>query len=131
MNILNDSVLDKMQLFLDLSVKRQKVITSNLANVDTPGYQAKELDFQNVFRQELQGAGVLKTEDPRHISGSAGLARPVLVREPNTGALGNDLNNVDLDKEMSSLAENMLKFSAVSQLVQMKLQILESSVRGG
>lgn len=131
MQPLSDPVMNAMEKFLDLSVRRQEVISSNLANIETPGYRARQLNFEQLFRSEVESQVPLRATRDRHLSG-----RPVLIREPEvevapTDSMGNDGNNVDLDKELTTLAENVLKFSAVTQLYQLKIQQLRSSIREG
>jgi flagellar basal-body rod protein FlgB len=130
MRIFDDTVLDRMKRFLDVSMQKQQIISSNLANADTPGYRALELDFSEALKQELQGAGKLKTSQSRHLPAAPVLHREPPAREANSGSLGNDLNNVNLDHEMTQLAENVLRFSAVAQFIQAKIKGLESSIRG-
>ncbi len=123
--------IEQCNRYLDLALQKQQVITSNIANVDTPGYRAKQLDFEAVLESESSGdPGCLRTTDPRHIQHPPELLREASVRESSTGALRRDLNNVDMDKEMTELAQNVLKFSAVAQIVQAKLRGIESAIRG-
>lgn len=131
MKIFEEMLIDKMKLFLDQAARRQEVIGSNLANVDTPGYRAKDLNLEEIFRQELGKATSMRSNHRRHLGAKPTLVRDAAVQEVDTGALGSDLNNVDLDKEMTNLALNMLKFSTVVQLLRMKVQLLDSSIRGG
>lgn len=130
MRIFDQTVLDRMKHFLDVSMQKQQVITSNLANADTPGYKALEIDFERALKQELDGVGALKTNRSRHLAAAPVLHREPLVRVTNTGSLGNDLNDVNLDHEMTQLAQNILRFSAVAQIIQAKIKGLESSIRG-
>lgn len=131
MKIFEHTLIDRMKLFLDYSTRRQKVISSNLANVDTPGYRTRDLDFKEVFRKESEGLSGMRVGHSRHLGQQPVLLREPVVREVKTGSLGNDLNNVDLDREMTNLATNVLKFSTVVQFMKMKLRMLESSIRGG
>lgn len=131
MRIFGDPTIEKITKFLDYSAQRQQVINSNLANLETPGYRAKELTFGDVFRSELSAQAPMRTSDPRHAG-----ARPVLLRQPvveeaQTGSMGHDGNNVDLDKELTKLAENVLKFSLAVQALQNKLQMIEYSIKEG
>ncbi len=135
MKIFEQAGIDRMKLFLDYASKRQQVINSNIANIETPGYQAKELNFEHIFQEASleQGLGMsLKRTHEGHLGG-----KPELIRETGrlaasgTDALGNDLNNVDMDREMTQLAQNVLKFSAVAQLVQRKLAAIRSAIQGG
>lgn len=129
---LDEAVLDRMRLFLDYSARKQQVITSNLANSETPGYRAKELDFTEVFQQELQGGESLRRTHENHIAVSGpSLIREAEVEQKANDALGRDGNNVDLDKEMTQLAQNVLKFSVVSRLYQQKIQLIKYSLREG
>ena len=127
----DETVLNHMKLFLDYSARKQQVITSNLANSETPGYRAKELDFADVFKQEMQSSGVLKQTREKHIEGKPSLVRVAEVKEKANDALGRDGNNVDLDREMTQLAQNVLKFSVVSRLYQQKIQLIKYSLREG
>lgn len=135
MKIFEQAGIDRMKLYLDYASKKQQVINSNIANIDTPGYQAKELDFEHIFRNESAGQQqglALKRTKPGHLGG-----KPLLLRETQglqdtrSQALGNDLNNVDMDREMTQLAQNVLKFSAVAQLIQRKLSTIRSAIQGG
>ena len=127
----DEAVLDHMKSFLDYSARKQQVITSNLANSETPGYRAKELNFTDVLQQELRGDGVLRRTRERHIEGTPTLIREAEVHEKANDALGRDGNNVDLDREMTQLAQNVLKFSVVSRLYQQKIQLIKFSLREG
>ncbi len=127
----DEAVLNHMKLFLDYSARKQQVITSNLANSETPGYRSKELNFSEVFRQELDGGETLRLTRKNHIKGTPSLNREAAVEEKSSDALGRDGNNVDLDKEMTQLAQNVLKFSVISRLYQQKIQLIKYSLREG
>jgi flagellar basal-body rod protein FlgB len=127
----DETVLNHMKLFLDYSARKQQVITSNLANSETPGYKAKELNFEDIFQQELQGNQPLIRTRENHFQGKPSLSREPQVVQKGNDALGRDGNNVDLDKEMTQLAQNVLKFSVVSRLYQQKIQMIKFSLREG
>ena len=128
---IEEAVLDRMKLFLDYSARKQQVITSNLANSETPGYRAKELSFNDVFQNELQASGSLRLTRDNHLGGTPSLVRDAEIEEKANHALGRDGNNVDLDNEMTQLAQNVLKFSVVSRLYQQKIQLIKYSLREG
>jgi len=127
----DEAVLEHMKLFLDYSARKQQVITSNLANSETPGYRAKELNFSHFFQQELEGGEGLKCTRQGHMEGSPSLIREAEVEKKTNDSLGRDGNNVDLDSEMTQLAQNVLKFSVVSRLYQQKIQLIKFSLREG
>jgi flagellar basal-body rod protein FlgB len=127
---IEENVLDRLKLFLDYAARKQQVVSSNLANAETPGYRAKELRFSDVLQEELGGASMRRT-DPRHLPAKPALAR-IRELEPSAGdSLGYDGNNVDLDKEMTELAENVLKFSVVTRMVQQRMHLLRSVIKEG
>lgn len=127
--MMNEPLLERMKSFLDFSVQQQNVITSNLANMETPGYRTKRLVFEEIFRVQ-QEQPELRTTDPRHQT-----TKPVLLRDQakleETGSMGNDRNNVDMDRELAHLTQNLLKFSTVAQLMQKQIHLLQYSIREG
>ena len=127
---------------------RQAIISGNLANIDTPGYQPKTIDFETELQRELDSmndapshalpnqAGpsadsALKTTDPRHISTIGSLADG---SSPSLGTtaenLRNDNNKVDLETEMTALTQTQIKFSADSRLLTSKFSQLYTVLGG-
>ena len=101
---------NQLERYMDLLSARQKLVASNIANADTPGYQTQDIDFQSEFENAL-GA-------PQAIA-VAGL--------PNK----NDGNNVSIDRESRLLAENALRFQAASSLLHSEIQKLRSAIKEG
>jgi len=96
---------------MDLLSARQKLVATNIANLDTPGCHTRDLDFQG----EFQSAAGLTPE----VVQVAGL--PVK----------NDGNNVNLDRESRLLAQNALRFQLASSLMRAQIHTLESAINGG
>jgi len=97
---------------MDLLSARQKLVASNIANSDTPGYKTKDIDFQAEFRNMLgQGAP--------HAAEVAGLKTK------------NDGNNVDLDREARLLSENALRFNVASSLLRTEIQAVKAAIEEG
>jgi len=109
---LNDPVFGYIKRALDISVLRQEVIASNIANADTPGYKAKHIPFRDVL--DLTDRDLkLKVTDPKHIEPSENFG--YLIRTDNTDYLEkNDRNNVKLDRELTLLAKNTLLINALT-----------------
>ena len=101
-----------LESYLDLLAVRQKLISSNIANVDTPGYKTRDLDFQTEFQSVLQGG------QPH-------------AREVTGLQAHNDGNNVSIDREARLLSENSLRFSAVSQLLRGQIRNMKSAIDEG
>ena len=97
---------------MDLLSARQKVVASNIANADTPGYKTKDLDFQASFQSALTGS----TPEPSEVNGLA---------------VKNDGNNVSLDREARLLAENALRFNIASNLIKGQLRMLKEAIQEG
>jgi flagellar basal-body rod protein FlgB len=93
-----DPISARMSHYLDLLADRQKLVTANIANVDTPGYRTKDIDFNFEFQSLVEG------ESPN-------------VIEPEGLKTKNDGNNVSMDREMRLLSENALRFNFVSQML--------------
>jgi len=91
---------------------RQKLVVSNIANADTPGYKTQDLDFQSSFQAALDGS----SPQPKEVTSLA---------------TKNDGNNVDLDREARLLAENAMRFSAASNLMRMQLNTIKEAIQGG
>jgi flagellar basal-body rod protein FlgB len=104
---------------------RQEVISSNIANVDTPGYKAKEA----VFEDELDTRLSLKTTDPHHLKKSSTESRFPVQDDPFS-RIGNDTNTVDIDREMMKLNQNQILFDVSAEIIQRKLQGLKDVIGG-
>ena len=97
---------------MDLVSARQKLVVSNIANADTPGYKTQDIDFQTEFRNQVEGLS----------------AHPVEIAGLTTK---NDGNNVDLDREARLLAENALRFTVASNLMRSEIRAVKSAIQGG
>ena len=107
-----DSLGDNIERYMDLVSMRQKLVASNIANADTPGYKTQDLDFQTAFKSVLDG----------------GTPEPVAVSGLTTK---NDGNNVDLDRESRLLAENALRFSIASNLMKGQITQVKEAIKEG
>src|SRR5690349_14006215 len=107
-----DRITENLERYMDVLSLRQKVVASNIANADTPGYKTKDLDFQAAFQTAVGGG------DPK-ASEVAGLATK------------NDGNNVSLDREARLVAENAMRFNAASSLLKSHLRIIREAIQEG
>lgn len=106
-----DGVAAQLERYMDLLSARQKLVTANIANADTPGYLTQDLDFDAEMRNASGG-------------------RPQSVNAPGL-AVKNDGNNVSMDREARLLAENALRFQIASGLMRTQIQIVKSAIDGG
>lgn len=126
MQIFNNETIPLMKSALKAYNLRQTALANNIANATTPGYQRKEV----VFEETLQNAvDKLTTNVHEHVFVDGDAVQPELVNDPHT-ALINGVNNVDIDKEMAFEAENALKYQAVVQALIQKYRIVNDAIRG-
>jgi len=107
-----DSVTGSLERYMDLLSMRQKVVASNIANADTPGFKTQDLNFQSEFASALSGS-------QPHAAEVVGL--PVK----------NDGNNVSLDRESRLLAENALRFNLASSLIKEQIRMVKEAIQEG
>ncbi len=121
---------------LNLRAKRNTILASNIANRETPGYRAQDLVFEKELKQALhsQEEGSLRRTNERHYSGIP----PKDLEQVNGDIIktynedpGMDGNTVDLDKEMTKLAENQLLYKANITALNWKLRLLKLSIQEG
>ncbi len=136
LNRLTDS-LDLQGQALQLRSERQRLIASNIANADTPGYVARDMDFAKTLRAAtgaLPAASTMATSHAGHIgAGTAGLsgglvASELLYATPSQTAL--DRNTVDMDRERASFADNAIKYEATLRFINSNVRTTLSSITG-
>lgn len=149
MSGLIDPTTSILERALDGLTTRQSAISSNLANIDTPGYKPQTVDFETALQQEVQAmasspvnaappsAGPsadigMRTTDPRQFSSIASSFSGSTAGTSSTTNenLRNDKNTVDLETEMTALTETQIKYSAVSRLLTSKFSQLYDVLGG-
>jgi flagellar basal-body rod protein FlgB len=116
---------------LDGLAVRQRVISSNVANIDTPGFKGAEVNFETRLKQALGRRDTLTmtTTDAGHLSADGlSMDEVVQVVPTNNTTLRNDGNNVDIDREMAKLAETSIAYDALSQLMASKLALWKTII---
>jgi flagellar basal-body rod protein FlgB len=131
------TTIDLLGKNIDLRAKSQNLISSNIANAETPNYIPKSLDFE----QELQGAvknggkGTPAITNPRHLplKGASAHLQSVTGHVVETPAKtpGNDGNAVELENEMGKLLENQIMYNASVQMLSKKFSDLTTAIKGG
>ena len=111
------------------AVARQAVAAGNLANLDTPGYRAKEVKFADVLDGELS-SGVITTTSPGHIGPPAGSARPEAGEAAGLAAR-RDGNNVQLDRELLNMTRAGGDFTAAQTVLAAKFRLVRYAINEG
>jgi flagellar basal-body rod protein FlgB len=136
LNRLTDS-LDFQAQALSLRSERQRLIASNIANADTPGYVARDINFAQALR-EATGTGspaaVMSASQPGHIGGGGGGAaggRSVSTLNFAAPSQSNlDRNTVDMDRERASFADNSVKYEATLRFINANVRTTLSAITG-
>jgi flagellar basal-body rod protein FlgB len=103
---------------------RQRTIANNVANVDTPGFKASEVRFEDALKSAIsRGTGATVNQASLNATASRG----TLVDATTSRADG---NNVDIDREMELLGEANLNYSAMTQLMATRLGIVRNVING-
>jgi len=129
---LNGPVLNVLQKGLEASDMRQQVLSNNVANIDTPNFKRSDVDFQAVLGVALgdkSGALSMKQTSLKHLAGLAnGNGSGIIVTDQST-SLRNDGNNVDVDREMTNVAENGLYYSSLTRAISAQLSLLRMVIK--
>lgn len=132
MNV-NDKTLKALASAVKFREMRQEIISSNIANSETPGYKAKRLDFESALARALDVDGNMgmKVEESKHYDvGSGGFdnLQPELYDDPN-GIVGEDGNTVDRETEMAKMTENKIMYDTLIQLMNKKIGLMKYAVQ--
>jgi flagellar basal-body rod protein FlgB len=124
-----------LQKSLNTGSLRHKVLTSNIANIDTPNYKAFEVVMKDAGKHNAHAKRPIELvrTQPRHLSGRHSSSNPVEIKTVDSS--GNnfraDGNTVDLDRVMGKLAENTLMYRTAAQIIKKKFQGLKNAIQGG
>jgi flagellar basal-body rod protein FlgB len=117
MSLIDSTQINALTSFLDATVQRQQTIATNIANVDTPGYKTKDVDFRNMLQSASEGmVPAFSQPGVREVQG--------LMERP-------DGNNVSLEREGLALADTQLQFQAGVQLLREQFRTLQTAINEG
>jgi flagellar basal-body rod protein FlgB len=106
-----ENIAAPVERYMSLLSARQKLVASNIANADTPGYKTRDIDFRSELAASMNGT-------------------PTVMDAPGLVAR-NDGNNVSLDREARLLAENALRFNVASNLAKAQLRTIRAAIDEG
>lgn len=104
-----DMSITQLEKSMDLRINNQRVIASNLANVDTPGYKARHMDFEASMTKALAEA-----------------ADPAVIHVSTEAGIGLDGNNVDMDAELGDMSRNKTMYTLTAQILAAKFRQVSS-----
>lgn len=134
-----DNVFGIHEQALKLRAQRTELLASNLANADTPGYKAKDIDFDAALRSAMSNSGsnsgnestAMRTTNAAHmqdLSAGGGLDSWIKYRVPNQPAL--DGNTVETHVEQAAFARNAVEYQATLQFLSGESKSLMQAIKG-
>jgi flagellar basal-body rod protein FlgB len=128
----NDKTLKALSTALNFREMRQELISSNIANANTPGYKSKKLDFEAALARALDVDNQMSmntNNEKHHNVGNGGFnnLEPEIYDDPN-GVVSESGNTVDVEAEMAKMAENKLVYDALVQLINKKMGLMKYAV---
>jgi flagellar basal-body rod protein FlgB len=121
----SDNITSLLQKFLDVQSRRAEVVSSNIANADTPGYRAKTLEFDEYLKEAARRSALplsQRTDEP---------LASLQVTESVPTAIGFDGNTVDAGREMAELAQAGSSFNFGAKMLQSRFRLLRAAIREG
>jgi len=122
------------QTSLSLYAARQELLSSNIANADTPNYKARDIDFAGALQNALSGSSAklpVAHTSASHLGGAAGstiMGSPVMYRRPSQPSA--DGNTVDMDIERAQFADNALRYEASVKFISDDIKGLMLAIQG-
>lgn len=129
-----NAAIQSLERALDGAALRQKLITNNLANVDTPGYKRADVSFQEQLRQSMSSVNSvpLAMTNSGHQSGSGTVgSAPFTIVQDTSSTYRNDGNNVDIEREMVESTKNNIYYNTATQLLSGKFSALRYVIEEG
>ena len=115
--------MNVLERLIQQSGARQRVIASNIANVDTPNYKAKDVSFDRIMGNEM----TLATTSPKHLQAPEGSASGNMNVEDSQPWM--DKNNVEMDLEVAKMTENAMLYEAGVTLYMKKVAMFKEALR--
>ncbi|WP_455721002.1 flagellar basal body rod protein FlgB [Agathobacter sp.] len=128
--MINSTSFDYINLLTkaaDASWKRESVISNNIANVDTPGYKRKDLDFEGVLTEEI-GRCKHESLDSKVSELDMSKLNPTVYTDSSTYAYRMDGNNVDIDTENVELASEQIKYEGLTSSISSQFERMKSVI---
>lgn len=129
-----DKSFQRINIFkttMDASWLKNEAISHNLANVNTPGYKRQTVNFENILKDHLQMGDEVRmnTTHAKHLTVNGPMGLTPQIEEVRDTSFRTDQNNVNVDIEMSELAKNQLKYSALTQQLNGQLTRLKTAIK--
>lgn len=119
-----DNTVETISKSLDLHLLRHSVISDNIANAETPQFKSRKVEFESELQQAVEA------NETGALGPSIENVQARIVQDPQS-EMGQDLNTVDMDREMAALTKNDIQYSAGTQLINKKFLFLKYAIGEG
>ena len=106
------------------------IVPKTISNANTPGFKRSDVDFRSTLDEAINPQLPMKTTNSLHINNSIDSTKPLIIQEQQT-SLRTDGNNVDIDIELATLAENNLYFNSLAHFLSSHLSLLRQAISEG
>lgn len=130
MNLFGGTI-SNLEQSLNYASAKNRAISSNVANVDTPNYKSKNIVFKDVLNQSMSSSIQAKRTDIRHLPFTSSKDSGFHVVTNHNTSYNHNGNNVDIDKEMAELAKNQIYYNGLIDRINGKFGSLQTVIRGG
>jgi flagellar basal-body rod protein FlgB len=136
-NMLGETIFDRTTIpvltkTLDASMLRSRTIANNIANINTPGYQRVEVNFEDELKKALEGHELqgMRTDDKHLPLGQSNISElNATVSKPVDPTLPSGVNNVDIENEMAKLAETQIEYNFAAKFLKGKFSALNAAIQ--
>lgn len=128
-----DGTMNLLGSALDLRAARHELISSNIANQETPGYRSKDINFEEELKKRTgeSGSVALAVTNAAHLDPTFGSGMKPLVIDRRTDIEGLDGNSVGIEGEMARMSDNTLMYTTAAKMLKSKLGLLMTAIREG
>lgn len=125
MSTSNVKLLEK---FIGYCSEKNKIISQNIANVGTENYKRQDVMFKDILNENLNAP--VKLTNTKHLNGVTPVSAPEFL-EDSSKDMVSGINNVDIEKEMTDLAQNSINFKFASRKLSDHFKGLQNVIKGG
>ncbi|CAM2896242.1 flagellar basal body rod protein FlgB [Paenibacillus sediminis] len=132
MELLTGTSFNRLQGAIKAADIRQDVISNNIANVDTPYFKRSDVSFESLLQDAMNNSTLEgRRTDSRHfVIGRSSMVPEPSVTEDQSTSMNNNSNNVDIDQEMTNLAENQLRYNSYIEQLNYQIKMMRTAVQG-
>jgi|SRR5690606_23270666 len=123
------TIIDALRRQLSLAAAKQVVAAGNLANLNTPGYRAREVSFADALDGQLASAAAMRATHPGHLAGAP--VEPAAVTETRGLPSRRDGNNVQVDRELLAMTRASGEFAAAQTALAAKFRLVRYALNDG